>query len=91
MEERNFVVCMPVKDMGEYRAVAGSVQLPCVECGQMIWVAPSSVRILDKADPVCVPCVASLTAAANPADTYEFRMAPGALEEWEEYERENGL
>jgi hypothetical protein len=94
LEERNIIVCMPVEG-ATIKPVTDSVQLHCLGCGEMVWVAPSSVRLVMQkdADPMCTGCVLKHMQVMlnNPDYEFGFDIAPGALEELEEYERENGL
>jgi len=66
--EDTLLVCMPVKEMlGE--PVGGSVSMLCDECGQAIWVAPSSRMMLDQGDPfllVCTRCAVKKVHTAGP-------------------------
>jgi len=79
------VVCMPVADM--LHPVAGAIVQHCEQCGTAVWLAPSSVRVIDRATVLatlrCVPCaVAQMRAAQARGESLEcLGLLPEQLDE----------
>lgn len=78
----NIVLCMPVSMCSD--PVHGSVKESCVSCLTPVWVAPTSVKLMQKEE-VAVQCLPCGMKNAEPGS--EFTAAPGAIEELEAEEQ----
>lgn len=72
------VVCMPVA--AKKRVVAGSGQTTCSRCGALVWVAPTSLKVIADRNVVpaflCFPGCAQADAAERGIDLAEAMAAP---------------
>ena len=76
IRNRRILVSMPVADTDPLAVVPGSTVIPCVECGEKVWLSPSSRRA-GFTSAICRPCAA----VKHPQPT-DFEIVPGMLEEF---------
>jgi hypothetical protein len=86
-----FIICVP----WYWPHIPESIARRCEECSIGIWVAPSSLALLaDYPDAafICHDCgVARIDTAVDAGDEVEFKIAPGAREEWAADMRRQGF
>lgn len=72
----NIVLCMPVAVCSD--PVHGSKQANCTRCLTPVWVAPTSLKLMEQEEieVQCLPC-----GMKNIEPGSEFAAAPGAIEE----------
>lgn len=92
-EMRRMVVCVPIADLPEAAAQAGSVVRWCGVCGADVWAAQSTLRMLERhpdATVVCNDCAPGLAATEDevevrpvaPDEVNHNPLYRATLEEW---------
>jgi hypothetical protein len=83
-KDKSPIICPRTEDMERPAAAARSM---IGDCGHEVWVAQSSLNMIESDIPTVVTCMQCVIPALtqykenNPDDKIELRMAPGAKEE----------
>jgi len=81
MPESQILICQPVSSPGY--VVPGSVRRKCSKCGADVWVAPSSLLILDDKPQMDIQCTTCVYAGISATATF----AATTPAQWDEIEQ----
>lgn len=83
MAHKKVLVCTPLNE--EPTAAPGDIKMACAECGELVWISPSSWTILHDnpgTEVICTGCASKLQATARTVRTH--KPTPSQLDEIEE-------
>lgn len=76
-DDELILVCMPVAAM--LHPIAGARSVPCADCRDLVWIAPSSVTVMDRATAICMGCAIARFRKSD--DGLDVAILPGAIDE----------
>jgi len=85
MPEESALICKPVASPGY--VVPGSLPSKCSQCGQPVWVAPSSWLLLYDSPTTAILCMACASANMAKHKVKIQELIPAQMEEIEKYRK----
>lgn len=83
MYEPDILVCKPVSFPGY--VVPGSLPIKCCQCGQGVWIAPSSILLLHDNPEMEIKCIHCVFAQGDIEEGTIEDLIPSQVEEIQEY------